>query len=212
MLPFPKMPRAWLLLAALVLGGCAGGGLPPAQAAQVNGTVIGVDRLAGEVEAARATLAGQQQAPDGQELTRATLEQLIQTEILLGGARAEGVTVSQQEVDLRVNVLRGQAGAVGTTLEEALASRGLTVARLRDQLRVQIAADQVAAKLVPGPDDATLQQRRQDALLDWYRELALEADVRVNPRFGRWDPGQVRLADRATAPRPPATSAPAGQP
>jgi parvulin-like peptidyl-prolyl isomerase len=72
---------------------------------------------------------------------------------------------------------------------------------------------QVTGTSLPSVDEAReqlegadLQQRRQEALQGWYRELASEADVRVNPRFGRWDAASGTIAERETAPRPPATT------
>lgn len=48
------------------------------------------------------------------------------------------------------------------------------------------------------------QQQRQQAVADWYAELAASADVEVNPRFGSWDASAGSVQERETAPQPPA--------
>lgn len=62
--------------------------------------------------------------------------------------------------------------------------------------------DQVRAEL-EGPK---LEQQRQSAFDAWLKELAVAADVRVNPRFGAWDPARVGVGDRPTAPVTPTTA------
>jgi parvulin-like peptidyl-prolyl isomerase len=52
-------------------------------------------------------------------------------------------------------------------------------------------------------ESAELGQRRQQAFTAWYRELAAGAEIRVNPRFGRWDRDQRHIVDRAGPLRPP---------
>jgi parvulin-like peptidyl-prolyl isomerase len=335
--------RLLALLAIVLLGGCAAAAdLPPDQAATVNGAVIPVSQVATQVDSAKAQLARQQQAGDalnGGQLTRQALGQLIQTQIVLDGARNEGVTVQDAAVLERIDAIRTQAESSGASLDDFLASQGLTQAQLRERVRVDLTITAVAEQLVPGPnaadlqaelerrraeflrvearhilvaDEATakqvraqlaaggdwnalaqqfstdtgskakggslgaiakgqtvapfdtaafalagegdcrgklgpctsplsapvktefgwhviqvtgtslptvdqareqledpgLQQRRQEAVQGWYKELAVGADVRVNPRFGHWDADQGRIAERDTAPRPPDSTGP----
>ena len=51
------------------------------------------------------------------------------------------------------------------------------------------------AKLEP-----TVKDRRQQAVQRWFDGLVKQAEVTVNPRFGRWDPESGKVVDRQTAP------------
>ena len=339
---------ALLALAAVVLAGCAPGGLRPDQAAVVNGTPVTVDELTGRVAATRAVLQRNPQPtsapPDGATLTRQTLADMIRTRLVLAGAGADGITVSDAQLEQRLGQVRTQVEGRGRKLEEAMAAEGLTDAALRDQLRFDLAATGIATRLVPSPTDAQvraeltsrrsapksvearhilvadeataarirselasggdwkalasrfstdpgskgaggelgqlskgqtvpefdealfelagqgsckgakgpcaspisqpvrtsfgwhvlqvmgvtpltaaesraltpaavraeleqgLQERRQQAFSDWLRELALESEVKVNPRFGSWQAASLEISDRDTAPQAPPTS------
>ena len=55
--------------------------------------------------------------------------------------------------------------------------------------------NELRAKLEPAVKD-----RRQQAVQRWFEEQLKQADVTVNPRFGRWDAEQGKVVDRETAP------------
>ncbi len=48
--------------------------------------------------------------------------------------------------------------------------------------------------------EPTVKTRRQQAVQRWFEEQVKQADVTVNPRFGRWDPETGKVVDRETAP------------
>ena len=56
--------------------------------------------------------------------------------------------------------------------------------------------------------DPGLEQRRLEAFLSWLQDQLERADVRINPRFGRWDPATREIVDLPTALRPPPTQPP----
>jgi parvulin-like peptidyl-prolyl isomerase len=337
-LPFPIAPA---VLLAVLLTGCAADGLTPNQAARVNGVVITVASVADQVEATKAAAqtgpsAGQSPL-DGGNLTRQILDLLITTELVVDGARHEGIDVTDAQVERRVQELRDRVPGGDAGFAAALAREGLTEAILRSQVRRQLAVTAVTERLVPGrtdaelaaelrrrrndflqvrarhilvPDQATatrvraelaaggdwnalaarlstdpgskqrggdlgplskgqtvpefdnvlfalagqgeckgktgactsplsqpvktqfgwhviqvtgtvlppldqvraqlegdrLEQERQKALDAWLKELAVAADVRVNPRFGAWSAERVTLTDRPTAPVMPTTT------
>jgi parvulin-like peptidyl-prolyl isomerase len=343
--PLPIVPLVLAAVAALVLAGCASDGLTPAQAAKVNGAVITVDSVAGQVNAARAVAESAQGAQGGQtpakidggNLTRQVLDLLITTELVVDGAAHEGVEITDAQVDERIDQLRARVPGGSQGFAAALAREGLTEVILRSQVRQRLAVTAVEQQLVPGPTDAELQaelrhrrgdflqakvrhivvkdeatadqvraqlaaggdwkalaakystddgsksrggdlgplskgqtvpefdktvfalaeqgdckgkvgdcdsplsqpvktpfgwhvlqvtgtvlpsldqvraelegpkleQQRQDALNAWLKELAVSADVRVNPRFGAWDAARVTVGDRPTAPVTPTTA------
>jgi len=56
--------------------------------------------------------------------------------------------------------------------------------------------------------DPSITQRRQQAVETWFTDQVKNADVAVNPRYGRWDQDAGKVVPRETAPGP-ATTAPA---
>jgi foldase protein PrsA len=64
------------------------------------------------------------------------------------------------------------------------------------------------AKLQP-----TVRGQRQQAIQRWFEDLVKQADVTINPRFGRWDRDSGKVVDRQTAPgSAPTTTAPGAVP
>jgi parvulin-like peptidyl-prolyl isomerase len=156
-----------LLILVLLVAGCGPGQVAPDQAAVVDGTAIPMDALATQVKAGRPA-AAQPDPAQSVSSAREALQSLIVARVVLDGAEQEGVTVSDAEVDARLEQIKQQVAAQGQNLDQALAQRNLTVAVLRDQLRVQLAAEKLSAKLVPGKADeellATLGKRKAEFL------------------------------------------------
>jgi hypothetical protein len=69
--------------------------------------------------------------------------------------------------------------------------------------RLPAVDDQLREKVEPG-----LQQRRQEALQRWFKDLAAKAQVRINPTYGTWDAAAARIVDPNAAP----TTAPSSGP
>jgi foldase protein PrsA len=62
-------------------------------------------------------------------------------------------------------------------------------------VRLPALNNDLRAKLEP-----TVKNRRQQAVQRWFEEQVKQADVTVNPRFGRWDAENGKIVDRETAP------------
>jgi len=178
-----------LCLVVLTAAGCSGIGVSNSDAATVNGVGISTDRLS---EMTKAQLGQQQQATQqsGQEqsqdiegATRQALEGLIQFQLVLDGARKEGVTVQESDVDARMDQLKQQVAAQGQNFDELLKTRQISEEVLRTQQRVQLAVDLIAVKLVPYSPDAQLRK-----LLAQKKDDFLEVHVR-----------HVLVKDKATA-------------
>jgi parvulin-like peptidyl-prolyl isomerase len=167
------LPAACLAV-VLLCAGCgksspAQPGLGHDQAAVVDGVSISVAQLTALAKADEASAAADQQQqqatppPTGAALNRQALGELVQSQIILRGAKQEGITVTEADIEARVAELRDQVTAQNGNFDQALQQRGLTLALLRDQVRPQVAAQQVAAKLVPAKvSDADLAKRRAD--------------------------------------------------
>ena len=176
------LPVLCLGLAVLVAG-CSGLGVRNQDAATVNGVGIPTDRLS---EMTKAQLGQQQQGQQPQDIdgaTRQALEGLIQFQLVLDGARNEGITVQEADVDARMEQLKQQVAAQGQNYEELLKTRQISEEVLRTQQRVQLAVDLVAVKLVPYSPDADLQARLAENKDDFL-------EVRVR---------HVLVKDKATA-------------
>jgi foldase protein PrsA len=69
--------------------------------------------------------------------------------------------------------------------------------------------NELRAKLEPSVRD-----RRQQAVQRWFDQQVKQADVTINPRFGRWDAENGRVVERETAPgsATTTTAGPGGRP
>jgi foldase protein PrsA len=168
---------------AVFAAGCSGVGVRNQDAATVNGVGIPTERLS---EMTKAQLGQQQEGQQPQDIdsaTRQALEGLIQFQLVLDGARNEGVAIQEADVDARMEQLKQQVAAQGQNYEDLLKTRQISEEVLRTQQRVQLAVDLVAVKLVPYSPDADLR-----ALLDKRKDDFLEVHVR-----------HVLVKDKATA-------------
>ena len=168
-----------VLCLAVLAAGCSGLGVRNQDAATVNGVGIPTDRLSEMTKAqlgqqqSQSTQQGQQQSQDIEGATRQALEGLIQFQLVLDGAKKEGVAIQESDVDARMEQLRQQVAAQGQNYEELLQTRQISEEVLRTQQRVQLAVDLVAVKLVPYSPDAQLRQT-----LDQRKDDFLEVHVR----------------------------------
>ena len=168
-----------VLCLAVLAAGCSGLGVRNQDAATVNGVGIPTDRLSEMTKAqlgqqqSQSTQQGQQQSQDIEGATRQALEGLIQFQLVLDGAKKEGVAIQESDVDARMEQLKQQVAAQGQNYEELLATRQISEEVLRTQQRVQLAVDLVAVKLVPYSPDAQLRQT-----LDQRKDDFLEVHVR----------------------------------
>ena len=178
-----------VLCLAVLAAGCSGLGVRNQDAATVNGVGIPTDRLSEMTKAqlgqqqSQPTQQGQPQSQDIEGATRQALEGLIQFQLVLDGAKKEGVAIQESDVDARMEQLKQQVAAQGQNYEELLQSRQISEEVLRTQQRVQLAVDLVAVKLVPYSPDARLRQT-----LDERKDDFLEVHVR-----------HVLVKDKATA-------------
>jgi foldase protein PrsA len=151
------------LAIALLAAGCASSS-DSSQAATVNGAQVPVSRLTDMVKAQLAASQSQQQQDPQQQqqstdidaLTRSSLEGLIQFQVILDGAKKQGVTVDEGQVDARIQQVKDQAASQGMKYQDLLSQNNITERLLREQFRAQIALTLVGDKLVPQPSDADL--------------------------------------------------------
>jgi hypothetical protein len=193
---------ALLLSAAIVAAGplltACGNEAHPGAAAVVGGQRITVSQLEGRVnevrEAQRASVPDETQyaqaiARTG-TLTRDTLHGMVLDRVLHRAAEDAGITVSRKEVQAMRAGLEQQAGGAKGLETTWLQQYGIPPQRLEENLRLQLEAQKLAARL--GTD--TSRPEFWNALSKASKDL----DVDLNPRYGDWDVQKVSRVDART--------------
>jgi foldase protein PrsA len=128
------------------------------------------------------------------------------------GFNAKGATV--KEFETAEYALAGQGDCKGKTSGSCTSPISQPVKtqfgyHVLQVLGVRLPAlnNDLRAKLEPA-----VKERRQQAVQRWFDEQVKQADVTVNPRFGRWDAETGKIVDRETAPGSATTTAGAGGP
>ena len=157
----PRRLAAGLVAAAtataLGLAGCGSSDQPSSdEAALVNGTAIRVDRLDRAAKALELQQAGSGQQIDPSGNTRQALQSLIQQQIVLDGAKGEGLEVTDADVDGQIKEYEQQASANNQRLDDILKQQGMSRDDLRERARTDVAVKRVGDKLVPGKSDAEM--------------------------------------------------------
>ena len=128
------------------------------------------------------------------------------------GFNAKGATV--KEFETAEYALAGQGNCKGKTsgsctspISQPVKTQfGFHVVQVVG-VRLPALNNDLRAKLEPA-----VKERRQQAVQRWFEEQVKQADVTVNPRFGRWDAETGKIVDRETAPGAATTTAGAGGP
>lgn len=193
---------ALLLSAAIVAAGplltACGNEAHPGAAAVVGGQRITVSQLEGRVnevrEAQRAAVTDDAQyaqaiARTG-TLARDTLHGMVLDQVLHRAAEDAGITVSRKEVQAMRAGLEQQAGGAKGLETTWLQQYGIPPQRLDENLRLQLEAQKLAARL--GTD--TSRPEFWNAL----SKASTALDVDLNPRYGDWDVQKVSRVDAKT--------------
>ncbi|MEU9730503.1 SurA N-terminal domain-containing protein [Streptomyces sp. NPDC048002] len=185
------------IAAAPLLTAC-GNDAHPGAAAVVGDQRITVSQLENRVnevrEAQRAAVSDEAQyaqsvARTG-SLTRDTLHGMVLDRVLHQAAEDAGVTVSRKEIQSMRSGLEQQAGGAEALETVWLQEYGVPPQRLEENLRLQLEAQKLAAKL--GTD--TSQPEFWQALSEASKKL----DIDLNPRYGTWDVQKSSRVDAKT--------------
>ncbi|MFS4093150.1 SurA N-terminal domain-containing protein [Streptomyces sp. AF1A] len=202
---------AAIAAAAPLLTAC-GNDAHPGTAAVVGGQRITVSQLENRVnEVRRAQRAAvpdptqyQQVLAATSSLTRDTLHNMVLDRVLHRAAQDEGVTVTRREIQQMRASLEQQAGG-SKGLETAwLQKYGIAPARLDDNLRLQVEAQKLAARLGTDPT--------QPAFWKALSKASQELHVDLNPRYGTWDVQKSSRVDAKTPWVREVSTASGGQP
>ncbi len=171
---------------ALALAGCGGLG-EAGSAATVGDVQISTERLADEV----ASVQEQRGLPAGSAdaaLTLSVLQRLIITELVDQAAAAQGVTVTQGEIDSATVGLEAQLGGP-EALQAAYLDTDVPAASITRQVELSVQVQKLGATLVPDADPSGQQQ----ALVQYVTGFGIQQGIQVSPRFGTWEPGTLTI-------------------
>ncbi|MFE2095464.1 SurA N-terminal domain-containing protein [Streptomyces sp. NPDC059468] len=188
---------AAIATAAPLLAAC-GSDAHPGAAAVVGGQRITVAQLENRVnevrKAQRAAVPDetqyQQVLSSTSSLTRDTLHNMVLDRVLHRAAQDGGITVTRKEVLQMRGGLEQQAGGTKGLETAWLQKYGIAPARLDDNLRLQLEAQKLAAKL--GTDTT------QPAFWKALSKASEELHVDLNPRYGSWDVQKSSRVDAKT--------------
>lgn len=188
---------AAIIAAAPLLTAC-GSDAHPGAAAVVGGQRITVAQLQDRVndvrEAQRSAVADETQyqqvvARTG-TLTRDTLHQMVLDRVLDRAADKAGISVTRREVQQLRTELERQTGGAKALENTWLHQYGVPPQHLDENLRLQLKAQKLAARL--GTDTS-----RPD-FWKTLSEASAELDIDLNPRYGSWDTQQTSRVEAKT--------------
>lgn len=141
----------------------AGAGIPDV-VAEVNGEEVTKDEFVPiyEAQLEQATTQSQMtgEAPDEEALKKATLDDLVDTELLAQEAEARGIEVTDEDVDAELTSLAEQNGMqTGEELLEAIAQQGMDAETARAQVETQVLIEQLVED-ESGPFEPTEKELR----------------------------------------------------
>jgi hypothetical protein len=174
------------LAASLSLAGCAGLG-EAGSAATVGDVQISTDALASQTE----EIQEQRGVPAGSAdsaLTLGVLQRLIITELVGQAATAQGVTVTQGEIDAATAEFEAQLGGV-EALRAAYLDSNVPASAIEGQVELSLQVQRLGAALAPDADPNSQQQ----AVVQYVTGFGIQEGVTVSPRFGTWDAGTLTV-------------------
>jgi parvulin-like peptidyl-prolyl isomerase len=122
-----------------------------------------------------------------------TMEELIDTQIILNAAQAKGVSATPEEVDARLAKVAGDLPA-GQTIEDLLRMSNMTLARLKARLKAQILMEKILADEVVVTDSDLDQVHAKHILIRLApASSAEEAQTRDNEAKQAAEAARARL-------------------
>jgi SurA-like protein len=209
-----SIAAAGLLLAAPALTACGSGPAHAGAAAVVGDHRITESTLQAKVNEVRSAEAkspqGAQLVGTSGKLSSQTLSMLVQNEVIDKAVRDAGISVSDSEVQQEHGQALQQFGGNEAQLESALLTQyGIAPSGVNEFFRTNVGVGKLIQSLgfQPGSDNGNA------AVLAQISRTAKSLGVRVNPRYGTWDPRKAIIGTAtdpwvvnktATAPDPTA--------
>ena len=172
--------------ASVTLSGCAGLG-EAGSAATVGDVQISTEALASDTEAIQSQRGEQAGAPDS-ALTLGVLQRLVITELVGQAAVAQGVTVTQGEIDSAKAEFEAQLGGPEALIAAYLDSN-VPAQAIDQQVELSLQVQKLGSALAPDADP----NGQQQAVVQYVTGFGVEEGISVSPRFGTWDAGTLTV-------------------
>ena len=126
-------------------------------------------------------------------LTLSVLQRLVITELVEQAAAAQGISVTQGEIDTARSELEAQLGG-RDALVAAYLDTDVPEAGIPTQVELSLLVRKLGVALVPDADP----NGQQQAVVQYVTGFGLQQGVEVSPRFGTWDPGALTIGPLPT--------------
>lgn len=206
--PVPQRIRRTVLSVAVAgsaVAALAACNTAPGAAAIIGGQQISNSQVTAYVRDALSNASYASNAPDAATLARKELSLRIQQTLFEAQAAQDGVTVTDANVNSAIQQIENQAGGKKALDSQALQS-GIAPSDIPANVRISLLVDALARKA--GVSDPTSTQGQQEASAIAVRALQVQSKrlgVRVNPRYGAWDPNRFGVTARSLGLARPAT-------
>ncbi|MBX4188093.1 MAG: SurA N-terminal domain-containing protein [Candidatus Doudnabacteria bacterium] len=133
-----------------------------------------------------------------QQSGREALDSLITEKLISAEAKKQNVQVSEDEINVRIKQLEGQIAAQGGTLDEMLATQGVSKADLEDQIVLQVKAEKILGdKLNVTEEDVIKFVADSGQALEAGKEEEQKAQIRENIKQQKFNEQIVAWIDDA---------------
>ncbi len=198
-------------LGGLLLAGCSATGTGQSRVLDAGQAAVSDDFRVSQSEVADSVAAvlSATDRPPGEPpagLATATVQRLVQGEVIANYAERNGVSVTATQVQEGVDELADQNGGMDALTDLALQS-GIPADAIDDTVRTNLLVAGIGVRLDPS-GDATSQLAATGSALAEYSQAT---NVIVAPRYGTWDDAQLGVATGSAVAPPTAEQAPAEQ-
>lgn len=128
------------------------------------------------------------------QLQRQAVDRWVYEQLVDAAAQAKGVTVSQGDVAARIAQVKAQAGEQG--YQQAVLSSAAPLEDADELVRMVVQVEKLGDMLVPSGSNTDAQavaNQRQQAVQDLIQAQAKKLDIKVNPRYGTYDPASTSV-------------------
>jgi len=180
------------VLSAIALAGCADTPKLAGSAAIVNGNAITSAQVSERVDKVRTQIqvtdpALLQEIPSLVQINQRVVDHFILVSLISEVVAREEIKITEIQVaNYRDEIFAQYTQAA---IEGQLVSRNAVPADDVDGFMYEILVQRtLMEKIAPGADTQT----RTNALIDYFTNLSQEIGVELNPRFGTWDPNNLK--------------------
>lgn len=174
------------VFAAVLVTGCTNP-INAGSAATVGSTQISEAAVADQVNA---VLTEQGKAPNTADarLTKDVIQRLVLADLLQQVASANGIEVTKADLDSTKESFVQEVGGEDA-LKKAFLQQGVPGNEIDSVVRINTLVSAIGSKLAGGADP----NQASAAVFEAVVKKADEIGVTINPRFGTWDPAQLKL-------------------